>query len=797
VPLALPRDPEADALLAVVLDDGTLPDAGVPVDDELFHGSAFGRPEVKRFAPLFPAVFVSCSRRKRVRRRRFLAAVGTAGVAASAGCGGFERSVDRQFRVGTDGFEADVGDGHVPFDVVGVNLGMGIPGRFPGEAAISRDHYDRWLRQIGELNANAIRVYTVHPPEFYEALEAFNRGRDDSIYLFQGAWIVQRALAEADSAFEVTTTFQRELRTVVDVIHGDANVPARPGTASGAFTADVSDYVAGYIAGIEWDPAVVIRTNEREQSGDYSGRYIDSTVDRPFERWLAEMLDSLVTHEVDAHGEQRPVSVPNWPTTDPLEHSHEPFVMEDAVSIDPNAFEPTDAFDAGTFASYHVYPYYPDFMNHAPEYVEYRDHRGESNSYAGYLDDLVSVTRDPLLVAEFGVPSSRGNAHRHVHGRDQGRHTEREQGEIVAAMHEDIVESGAAGGLVFTWQDEWFKRTWNISHRSDPNRRPFWSNVQTPEQRFGLLAFDPSSEIRLDGSETGWTDADRHVPSSRPIRLDDGYDGGRTLTELATAHDEAYLYLRLGFDDLGSSIDWERLNAIVALNHSDRGNTTLPLGTAARIDSADFLVRLAGSDESRIRVDPRYDAFAHEHGPAVGLDMDRYRDRDTGRFVPIRMVLNYEYTIPATDETIPSESIETGRLRYGNGNPDSPAHDSLSDVHASASHDTIELRLPWALLNVSDPSQLRALGDPRGDEIPTDRPFDGIDIAAATYRPDADGTATELSGSTNLTHAIPGLEGDQLRTVSYSWSPWNEPSSRERRKESYGIVRDAFAARRN
>ena len=729
-------------------------------------------------------------------RRRFLSAVGAAAVPASSGCVDRFFSPDRSFRVSEAGFEADDGEGFEPIDVTGVNLGMGIPGHFPGEAAIDRETYDRWLRGIGELNANAIRVYTVHPPAFYRALAAYNRGRSDPIYLFHGTWIAERALEAADSAFELTTAFERDLKTVVDVVHGNANVPARPGEASGAFTADISDYVAGYITGIEWNPEAVIRTNEREPAGGYDGDYIDCVVERPFERWLATTLDTLVAHETETYGEQWPVSFTNWPTTDPLEHPYEPFRLEDAVSIDPNGIDGTDGFGGGTFASYHVYPYYPDFLNHTPSYIEYEDHRGEPNSYAGYLNELIDATRDPLVVAEFGVPTSRGSAHNHVHGRDQGRHTEREQGEIVAAMYEDIAEAGAAGALLFTWQDEWFKRTWNLEHRSDPDRRPFWSNVQTPEQRFGLVSFDPSGDVALDGSEDGWVDADRHGPSSPPRRISDGYDAGRELTGLSITHDEAYLYLRIEFADLGTHADWDRLNAVIALNHSDRGNETLPLGTDARIGSADFLVHLAGPAGSSVRVDPRYDAFAHRHGTAAGLDMQLYRERNSGRFVPVRMVLNRGYTVPATGEEIPFEAFETGELRYGTGNPESPDYDSLSDVHVSAAADTVELRLPWAVLNVSDPSQRRALGDPRGGEIPVDRPFDAIDIAAATYRPDTDGMARTVPGETNFTHTVPGREGARLRTVSYSWPTWNEPGYRERRKRSYGIVRDAFGTRR-
>ena len=53
--------------------------------------------------------------------------------------------------------------------IKGVNMGLGKPGYFPGEAAITKEEYARWFKQISEMNANSIRVYTVQPPAFYEA----------------------------------------------------------------------------------------------------------------------------------------------------------------------------------------------------------------------------------------------------------------------------------------------------------------------------------------------------------------------------------------------------------------------------------------------------------------------------------------------------------------------------------------------------------------------------------------------------------------------------------------------------
>ena len=50
-------------------------------------------------------------------------------------------------------------------------------------------------------------------------------------------------------------------------------------------------------------------------------------------------------------------------------------------------------------------------------------------------------------------------------------------------------------------------------------------------------------------------------------------------------------------------------------------------------------------------------------------------------------------------------TFETGRLRYGCGDPASAAYDSLADFMTREG--CIELRLPWQLLNFADPLKCR------------------------------------------------------------------------------------------
>jgi hypothetical protein len=715
-----------------------------------------------------------------VDRRRFLASIGAASVVGTAGCGSDE--TDRPpFRVGADGFEQFSDGEYRPMSVRGVNIGMAKPGRFPGEASITRPEYDRWLAAIGDI-ANVIRTYTIHPPAFYRALRAYNETATDPLMLLQGTWVPTLELRSAGDATELSGSVDAELRRAVDVIHGATTLPDRPGHAAGQYDADVSDYVLGFLFGIEWPPDVVTVTNEQGDSGEYAGRYLRTEGGAPFERWLAGRLDETVSHEMDNYSTQRPTSFVNWVTTDPLDHPYEPFHREDSVSLDPDSIGATDAFDAGTLATYHVYPYYPDFLNETPEYVQYTDHRGEPNNFAGYLNDLVDHTDHPVLVAEFGVPSSRGIAHRNVHGRDQGRHTEQEQGEIVAAMFEDISRAGTAGGIAFVWQNEWFKRTWNLDARSVSDRRPFWSNVETPEQRFGLLAFDPVDSVSLDGSESDWSDADtiEHdgTTASHP---------NRTLTRLQITHDLEGLNFRLEFEELPDPVDWTRMNALLTVGLTGR-TRPLPFGVNATA-TADFVVRLAGPDGSKLLVDSRYDAFAREFGREAGLPVDDYRDGTAG-FVPVREPVNRGYTVPATGEEVPFDAVETGQLTYGNGNPNADSYNSLTDIHVDATGNAVEGRLPWVLLNVADPSSKQRIAAEWEDGL-SSVGFDGVSIGALTFAPEPEqgGQAAAIDGPTNVTHQLPASDGSAMQSVEYAWEPWDQPAYEERLRESYYILR--------
>lgn len=71
-------------------------------------------------------------------------------------------------------------------------------------------------------------------------------------------------------------------------------------------------------------------------------------------------------------------------------------------------------------------------MNYQEEYVSYIDSSGKSNPYRAYLKDLMNEYTMPVIVAEFGVPTSRGVAHNGAIGYNQGGLTEEQQGKYIS-----------------------------------------------------------------------------------------------------------------------------------------------------------------------------------------------------------------------------------------------------------------------------------------------------------------------------------------------------------------------------
>ncbi|MBT2653710.1 hypothetical protein J7E81_00425 [Bacillus sp. ISL-18] len=672
------------------------------------------------------------------------------------------------------------------FLIKGVNMGIGKPGYFPGETAITKEEYFRWFQEIGAMNANAIRVYTLHPPQFYEAFYDYNQIAKKPLFLFHGTWVNEENLIKTQDAFAKVNVddAKLEIKNMVDIIHGNATLAKRPGHASGVYKHDISKFVIGTIIGTEWDPAMVQNTNKKHSGlSQFKGNYFETDQASPFEIWLAELMDYAASYEAAQYKWQHSMSFTNWVTTDLLKHPSEPLENEDMVSVDPNHIKASKTFTAGLFASYHIYPYYPDFLNYEKKYLNYTDASGKKNNYSGYLNELRSAHHMPVLVAEFGVPSSRGLTHKNPYGMNQGFHSEKEQGQIDQHLFQSIVAEKYAGGLVFTWQDEWFKRTWNTMDFDDPDRRPYWNNQQTNEQHFGLLGFEPGKKetaIIVDGAAEDWD-----IAAAKAAYQSDNKQG---LKEVRFTSDSGYLYFLLKYNQ---PVDFKNEGTYLLLDTiGNQGQTTIPINQQVKINAdygIDFLIKLQGPNNSRILVDSYYDTFYYQYGKLLRMISEEpyASQKNNGLFNPIRLALNKQQTIPSTKVVLPFQDYETGVLQYGSANPASKNFNSLTDISMSSDKKIIEGRIPWQLLNVKDPSLKEIMGDVWKQGLSVSEEASGIRAAIVT---------TAKGG---LEQAIPKTVNGQLQqkgSLVYNWNSWDQPPFYERLKTSYEIMKKTFGS---
>jgi hypothetical protein len=655
----------------------------------------------------------------------------------------------------------------------GVNLGVTTPGHYPGELSPTKADYLRWFAQMKEMHADMVRVYTILPPHFYDALAEFNRSRTDPLYLMQGVYTPEEAMIGGDGqgadAFraDIRDVFAADVRNAVRVVYGDATLPARPGHASGVYKSDVSSYVVGWLVGTEWHPGAVVATNEAHAGmKPYTGTYAQAAPNAsPFESWLAEMLDVLAKEE-SKRGAQHPIAFTNWVTTDPLSHPNEPDPGEDLVSVDPMHVSTTAAWKAGYYAAYHVYPYYPDSLRFDTKYATYRNASGQLDPYGGYLNELRAHHEGiPLLVAEFGVPSSRGMAHRGPLGYDQGMHTEKEQGEVNAALLQSIAREGLDGASVFAWHDEWFKVTWNTMDLALPrDRRALWFNRLTNEANFGLLAVEAGASaaqtIRLDGKTDDWT-------SRSGTRTTDYKD-----YTLSVAHDEAYVYLLMKHKTKAWDEKTNRFD--LGFSVTEGGSRTADRAPGVVFgEGLEFLLQWKGAD-SYLSANGAYDPHLWLYGKELGqLPYDGADvDPASGKFLPWKLALSAELRLPETKETIPFEELDLGALRRGVTDPASPAFDSLADWYASGT--VMEIRLPWMMLGFTDPSSK----------------------SVWRYPAEAGGIESAESAGIRVMPVAYGAgagAGKADAATTYTWEGWNAPTYHERKKQSFYAMQAAFA----
>jgi hypothetical protein len=195
------------------------------------------------------------------------------------------RTYDKKLQIYSEGKWQDI-------FVKGVNLGIALPGRWFTEFPKGESVYLDWFYDIGQMNANAVRVYTLMDPSFYRALLRYNvKNPDKPLWLLQEIWPEEHPPDDDYLKEEYVQEFFREIEYGIDSLHGNIEIPERRGRAYGYYDADVSAYVLGILIGRELEPHEVIATNEKNEVTTFKGDYIVVEKGSPTEVWLAKSME--------------------------------------------------------------------------------------------------------------------------------------------------------------------------------------------------------------------------------------------------------------------------------------------------------------------------------------------------------------------------------------------------------------------------------------------------------------------------------------------------------------------------
>jgi len=378
------------------------------------------------------------------------------------------------------------------------------------------------------------------------------------------------------------------------------------------------------------------------------------------------------------------------------------------------------------------------------------------------------------------VPAGLGIAHLQPQGWHHGGHGEEEMAGIDVRLTRAIAQAGMAGGLVFAWMDEWFKRNWLVDAFEIPaERNALWLNRLDPEQQYGVNAMEPVPAV---------------AGATLPARL----PAWRALAPLyqspngtvRAAADAAALWILFQpaspvVKELFFGVDLIRPDA-GALRWPGRAGPPVPVGVefAVRVtgDRVQVLAALGSNPWRVVAVDspqrPNYVVPSVER-PPVGFFAGRwalelagpYRTVTTsdGRYDSLRVVIN--------PRRFGRDGTEFAALGYDRGVlPQGPLPDGAWE--RDAENGAVELRIPWLLINVTDPSGRHVLQS-RGESMLASVPVEGIGLLAAARLADDRWAAWPTSGA-------------RADVARFTWETWESPRWRARRRPVFTALSQVF-----
>jgi len=236
----------------------------------------------------------------------------------------------------------------------------------------------------------------------------------------------------------------------------------------------------------------------------------------------------------------------------------------------------------------------------------------------------------------------------------------------------------------------------------------------------------------------------------------------------------------------GEAFPWDTLGIRIALDTWDRnqGQTRLPGMREAGDIGFEFLAEFHSPDDAQLLVTPDYNPFVGAQAIVNGDDFARFArrpisvtQRNDGRFDSLFIITNRARF--GRDGTFyPASGYNRGRLRFGRY-----SESTLADWYYEPEAGLLELRLPWGLINVTDPSTgTLILGAVPDGPIKTTRAegfrFGVMTVATQNEKPVG---ALPRLGANGAWHAAD--------CPNWTWNTWDSPKYHQELKPVYDSLK--------
>ena len=629
---------------------------------------------------------------------------------------------------------------HEVTEVRAVEISAFLPGHQYADFAADKQDYLRWFEQIHEMGANTLLVTSLMDSDFYNAFYEFNLDKD--LYLIQGLSLTDAVAKDTKDAWSagVAESFIKDGKKAVDIIHGRKDVFDFSRGNYGFYRKDISDKVLSYLLMGEFDADMVSYTDHYLNApSSYEGRFFKTEDASSFETLLSQVFDQITAYENDKYHTRRLIGVTLQDDVDFVKY-------EEIYARQLNKYAYIDAEhikekEASFFLVYRLeengidYGSY-DFVNPAS-----RLKQAEEHVYDAYTKILYEYHHVPLLAM---YSSSSALVPDTI---DEYALDETMQGEYLCEVYQTVKNNHFAGVILSQWQDVYSRNSWNSAFAVDVSNAYLWHDLLNKAQNNGLMAFVPQNKLYHNGQSEDWLKGEKLIEGKHDVYVSYDYEGLNLAISNLSENEAVYLAFdvnkKLGaYEMAGVNLSFEQ--------------------------GADFVLKIHGKDKSFLFVNERYNAMRENFAQEIWGINPFYRvpGLHTSGFTVFQNALANPLLL---DEITPEtrvlkrlSSYSAGKLVHGNNDPKSADYNSLSTFYFDEEY--TQICLPWLMLNVGDPSNMRVHED---------------------YY---ENYGVELTSVSEIYLGI-GEEGQEISFLPFKVKGWDSVKYEERLKKSYAVLK--------